>query len=163
MARTIKVSKEKVKKESTREAGDKKLAVMKKLREENQKRAQRMKSRKEKQLKIVREERIEKQRKIQRGMQALKEIQKYQKGADLLIQRLPFQRLVREIVQKRRRTKIVECGSLSIARSGGSLLGRAFGTGQFMHNSCKVSNHNAKRHSISMDNQRRFLKQRKIE
>ena len=35
-------------------------------------------------------------------MQALKEIQKYQKGADLLIRRLPFQRLVWEIVQKRR-------------------------------------------------------------
>ena len=35
-------------------------------------------------------------------MQALKEIQKYQKWADLLIRRLPFQRLVREIVQKRR-------------------------------------------------------------
>ena len=35
-------------------------------------------------------------------MQALKEIQKYQKGADLLIRRVPFQRLVREIVQKRR-------------------------------------------------------------
>ena len=75
---------------------------MKKLREENQKRAQRIKDRKEKQLKIIREEKIEKQRKIQRGMQALKEIQKYQNGADLLIRRLPFQRLVREIVQKRR-------------------------------------------------------------
>ena len=35
-------------------------------------------------------------------MQALKEIQKYQKGADLLIRRVPFQRLVREIVQKQR-------------------------------------------------------------
>ena len=35
-------------------------------------------------------------------MQALKEIQKYQKGADFLIRRLPFQRLVKEIVQKRR-------------------------------------------------------------
>ena len=75
---------------------------MKKLRELDQKRAQRIKSWKEKQLKIVKEERIEKQRKIQRGMQALKEIQKYQKGADLLIWRLPFQRLVREIMQKRR-------------------------------------------------------------
>ena len=29
-----------------------------------------------------------------------KEIQKYQKGADLLIWRVPFQRLVREIVQR---------------------------------------------------------------
>ena len=75
---------------------------MKKLREENQKRAQRIKDRKEKQLKIIREQKIEKQRKIQRRMQAIKEIQKYQKGEDLLIQRLPFQRLVREIVQKRR-------------------------------------------------------------
>ena len=89
-------------KERAREADDKKLAAMIKLREENQKRAQRIKGRKERQLKIVKEERREKQRKIQRGMQALKEIQKYQKGADLLIQRLPFQRLVREITQKRR-------------------------------------------------------------
>ena len=80
MARTIKVSKEKSEKERAREAGNKRLAVMKKLREANQMRAQRIKSRKEIQLKIVKEERIEKQRKIQRGMQALKEIQKYQKG-----------------------------------------------------------------------------------
>ena len=35
-------------------------------------------------------------------MQVLKEIQKYQKGADLLIRRVPFQRLVREIMQKQR-------------------------------------------------------------
>ena len=102
MARTVKVTKEKAEKERAREAGDKRLADMKKLREVNQKRAQRIKSRKEKQLNIVKEERIEKHRKIQRGMQALKEIQKYQKGADLLIWRLPFQRLVREIMQKRR-------------------------------------------------------------
>ena len=33
-------------------------------------------------------------------MQALKEIQKYQKGSNLLIQRVPFQRLVKEIVLK---------------------------------------------------------------
>ena len=85
MARTIKVSKEKAEKERAREAGDKKLAIMKKLRVENKKRAQRIKGNKEKQLKIIREEKIEKQRNIQRGMQALKEIQKFQKGADLLI------------------------------------------------------------------------------
>ena len=102
MARTVKVSKEKAKKEIGREAGNRKLEMMKKWREENQKRAQRIKDRKEKQLKIIRDEKVEKQRKIQRGMQALKEIQKYQKGADLLIWRVPFQRLVREIVQRRR-------------------------------------------------------------
>ena len=102
MGRTIKVSKEKAEKERAREAGDRKLAMMKKWREENQKRAQRIKDRKEKQLKIIRDEKVENQRKIQRGMQTLKEIQKYQKGADLLIWRVPFQRLVREIMQRRR-------------------------------------------------------------
>ena len=35
-------------------------------------------------------------------MQALKEIQKYRKGVDLLIRRVLFQRLVREIVQNQR-------------------------------------------------------------
>ena len=40
MARTVKVSKEKAKKERAREAGDKKMADMKKLREENRERAE---------------------------------------------------------------------------------------------------------------------------
>ena len=102
MTRTVKVTKEKAEKERARAADNKKLVAMKILRKEDQKRAQRIKGRKERQLKIVEGERIEKQRRIQRGMQALKEIQKYQKGADLLIQMLQFQRLVREITQKRR-------------------------------------------------------------
>ena len=64
--------------------------------------AQHINERKIKQLKAIRDEKLERQRKIQRGMQTLREIQKYQKGADLLIRRGPFQRLIREIVQKRR-------------------------------------------------------------
>ena len=63
MARTVKVMKEKAAKERAREADDKKLVAMRKLREENQKRAQRIKGRKERQLKIVKEERIEKKEK----------------------------------------------------------------------------------------------------
>ena len=59
------MSKEKAKKERAREAGDKKLMDMKKLRKENQKRAQRIKDRKGKQLKIISHEKVEKQRKIQ--------------------------------------------------------------------------------------------------
>ena len=77
------------------------MEQLKKLRKENRKRAKHISERKNKQLKTIRDEKLEKQRKIQRGMQALKEIQKYPKGADLLIRRVPFQRLVREIVQKR--------------------------------------------------------------
>ena len=101
MARTIKVSKAKAIQERAQEAGDKKMEWLKKLRKENQERAKHTNERKNKQLKTVRDERLEKQRKVKRGMQALKEIQKYQKGADLLIRRVPFQRLVREIVQKK--------------------------------------------------------------
>ena len=73
MARTVKVTAKKAAKERAREAGDKKLPSMKRVREENKKRAQRIRGRKEKHLKIERKER---KRKVQRGMQALKEIQK---------------------------------------------------------------------------------------
>ena len=86
--------------ERAREARDKRIKRLEKLKEENQKRAQCIKERKRKQLKAIRDEKLEKQRKTQRGMQALREIQKYQKGSDLLIRRVPFQRLVKEIVQK---------------------------------------------------------------
>ena len=102
MARTVKVTKEKVMRERAQEAGDKKMEKLERLREENRERAKRISERKRKQLKAIRDEKLEKQRKIKRGMQALREIQKYQKGEDLLIRRVSFQRLVREIVQKRR-------------------------------------------------------------
>ena len=46
-------------------------------------------------------EKREKKRRVQREMQALKEIQKYQKGAELLIRQLLFQQVVREIAQQR--------------------------------------------------------------
>ena len=94
---------EKAAKEWTREAGDKKIALMKRVREANKRRAQRIKGRKEKQLKVEREGKKERKRKVQRGMQDLKEIQKYQNGADLLIRRLPFQWLVRELHSRRER------------------------------------------------------------
>ena len=94
----VKESNEKAMRERTWEAGDKKMKKLKKLRQENRERAKHISERKNKQLKTIRDEKLEKQRKNQRGM---KEIQKYQKGADLLIRRVPFQRQVREVVQKR--------------------------------------------------------------
>ena len=48
MARTIKVTAEKAAKEQAREAGDKKNTLMKKVREANKRRAQRIKGQKEK-------------------------------------------------------------------------------------------------------------------
>ena len=50
---------------------------------------------------MIKEEKREKKRKVQRGIQALKEIQRYQKGMELLIRQLPFQRVVREIAQQK--------------------------------------------------------------
>ena len=41
----------------------------------------------------------EKTRRVRRGLRALKEIKKYQSGTELLIRRLPFQRVVKEIMQ----------------------------------------------------------------
>ena len=123
MARTIKVSKEKAKEERAREAGDKKMADMQKLRKENRERAKQIRERKDKQLKTIRHEKLEKQRKTQRGMQALKEIQKYQKGVDLLIRRVPFQRLVKEIVQKRREgLKLQSSAVLALQEAGEAFL-----------------------------------------
>ena len=68
MARMVKVTTEKVAKERARKADDKKLAAMKKVQEENQKRAQRIRGRKERQLKVVSKEKKERKRRVQRGM-----------------------------------------------------------------------------------------------
>ena len=123
MSRTIKVSKEKVMKDRAQKAGDKKKEDMKKLRMENRERAKQIRERKDRQLRTIREEKLEKQRKTQRGMQSLKEIQKYQKGVNLLIRRVPFQRLVKEIVQKRRKgLKLQSSAVLALQEAGEAFL-----------------------------------------
>ena len=123
MARTVKVSKEKAMQERAREAGDKKIKRLNKLREENPMRAKCINERKRKQLKAIRDEKLEKQRKVEKGMQAMKEIQKYQKGADLLIRRVPFQRLVREIIQKwRKGLKLQSSAVLALQEAGEAFL-----------------------------------------
>ena len=123
MARTVKVTKGKAMRERAQEAGDKKMEKLKKLREENRERSKHISEMKRKQLKAIRHEKLEKQSKIQRGMQALREIQKYQKGADLLIRRVPFQRLVREIVQKRREgLKLQSSAVLALQEAGEAFL-----------------------------------------
>ena len=44
---------------------------------------------------------VKKPRRYRPGTVALREIRKYQKSTDLLIRKLPFQRLVREVVQNK--------------------------------------------------------------
>ena len=106
---------------------------------------------------------MEKQRKLQRGMQALKEIQKYQKGADLLIRRVPFQRLVREIVQKRREgLKLQSLAVLALQEASEVFFSGAHGTSKLVCHSCKKGDYYAKRYPASMQNLRRFLNKNKI-
>ena len=60
---------------------------------------------------------------MQRGVQALKEIQKYQKGANLLIRRVPFQRLVREVIQKwREGLKLQSSAALALQEASEAFL-----------------------------------------
>ena len=69
---------------------------LKKVKEENAKRVKRVEEIKRKE-----EEGKREARKSRRGMNALKEIKKFQSSTDLLIQKLPFQRLVKELIQAR--------------------------------------------------------------
>ena len=65
----------------------------------------------------------EKQRKTQKGMQALKEIWKYQKGTDLLIRRVSFQRLVKEIIQRQQgNLKLQSMAVLALQEAGEAFL-----------------------------------------
>ena len=92
-------------------------------------------------------------------MQALKEIQKYQKGADLLIRMVPYQRLVKEIVQKRREgVKLQSSAVLALKEAGEAfLVGLLEQTTCVLFYSCQMSNHYAERHTASMQNLRGFL------
>ena len=45
---------------------------------------------------------MKRKQRMRRGLRALKEIRKYQSGTKLLIRRLPFQRVIKEIVQRMR-------------------------------------------------------------
>jgi histone H3 len=47
---------------------------------------------------------VQKKRRFRPGTKALREIRRYQKSDELLIRKLPFQRLVREIVEAQSRT-----------------------------------------------------------
>ena len=77
-------------------------AEREKLRKENEQQVKKMKVKKtRKEGKSKQEkEKEDKAKKTRRGLKALKEIKKYQINMEMLIRRLPFQRVVKEIVQK---------------------------------------------------------------
>ena len=64
-------------------------------------------------------------KKMRRGLKALKEIKRYQSGTELLIRRLPFQRVVKEITQENQgRSQIPKHGSQALQEAGEAFLVR---------------------------------------
>ena len=59
--------------------------------------------------------------------------------------------------KKERGTKVAKYSNLSTTRSRRSILGRALRAGKHMCHSCKTSDHNAKGHSVGMENKGIFL------
>ena len=94
-------------------------------------------------------------------MRALKEIQKYQKGAGLLIRRLPFQRLVQEITQQQKDgLRFQSATVIVLPRGRGGIFGRPAGTGQSVCNTHQSCNNHAEGYTISLQNSRRFLRKK---
>ena len=56
-----------------------------------------------------------------RGMKALKEIKKFQSSTELLIQKLPFQRLVWEILQERRNDLKIQGMAVKVLQEEGEV------------------------------------------
>ena len=80
------------------------------------------------------------------------------KGWDLLIWRLPFQRLVREITQKRReRLRLHSVAVLALQEAEEAFLLVLFRTSQFVCNPCEAGYNYAKRHSVGTKNKRGLL------
>ena len=85
-------------------------AAREKLKKENARRAYDMKKMREEQSTEGKDEAVNKNRerqegvmgRLKRGIRALHEIKKYQSGRELLMGRLPFQRIIKEIVQSMR-------------------------------------------------------------
>ena len=74
-------------------------------------------------------EQKDKTKKIKRGPEALKEIKKYQSNMEMLIRRLPFQRVVKEIVQKvQEDLRLAIYCNISIARGRANILSGSIGT-----------------------------------
>ena len=92
-------------------------------------------------------------------MQASKEIQKYQKGSELLIKRLPFQRVVKEIAQQQMEgLRFQSVAVMALKEVGEAFLVGIMEQGKLVCNPREKGDDNAQRHPISQKNQGRFLR-----
>ena len=100
---------------------------------------------------------VKKPRKYWPGTVALCEIQQYQKSTELLIQKLPFSRLVHEIAQEVGKTDMHFQGStiICLQEAAEAFFGVSFGRCQPMHHSRKKGNNYAQGYSVGPPHPRR--------
>merc|ERR1712018_614817 len=91
---------------------------------------------------------VKKPHRYRPGTVALREIRRYQTSTELLLRKLPFQRLVREIAQDFKTDLRFQSSSHGAARSFRGLLGWSNGGYQLVCHPCQASDDNAKGHSI---------------
>merc|ERR1712216_622135 len=98
---------------------------------------------------------VKKPHRYRPGTVALREIRKYQKSTELLIRKLPFQRLVREIAQDFKTLAIPILRGFGVARSVRSVLGWLVRRHQLVRDPRQESHHHAEGCSVGEKNQRR--------
>ena len=105
---------------------------------------------------------VKKRYRYRPGTVALKQIRRYQKSTELLIRKLPFQRLVREIAGDSDvirsplcgKVRFQKCSNYGSSRSFGSLLGWTIRRFQPLCHPRQTSHHHAKRHTTGQKDPR---------
>ncbi|TKR57656.1 hypothetical protein L596_030330 [Steinernema carpocapsae] len=98
---------------------------------------------------------VKKPHRYRPGTVALREIRRYQKSTELLIRKLPFQRLVREIAQDFKTDLRFQSSLCSPSRSPRSLPRRPLRGHQLVRHPRQASHHHAQRHPARSPHPRR--------
>ena len=91
---------------------------------------------------------VKKPHRYRPGTVALREIRRYQKSTELLIRKLPFQRLVREIAQDFKTDLRFQSSAVLALQEARSLLGRFVRRHQLVRHPRQTRHNHAKRHPI---------------
>ena len=129
-----------------------KSRVEKKIKEENAKRVKRVEKVKGK------AEEVKESKKRGQGMKALKEIRRFQSSTELLVGRLPFQRLVEELIQVRwEDLKVQGLAVKALQEAGEAFLVGLLQQANLCAISCKTCHNHAERHTVGQMNHGGYL------
>ena len=92
---------------------------------------------------------VKKPHRYRPGTVALREIRRYQKSTELLIRKLPFQRLVREIAQDiKTDLRFQSSAIMALQEASEAYFGGIVRRHKLMCHSCKAGDHHATRHPV---------------